>query len=261
MNNQSIDRGTSQLDSFTLNSDVKLKPYDQSTTITSALSWPQPREIESELLPVIPFSATLLPQCLSDFVLDEADRMPCSPDFVAATLVVALGSLIGSSCVVRPKSRDDTWLVTANLWGGIIGDPSSRKTPAISTVMKNIDRLERLETEKMDSQKAPYLANLAAYKAIENAIHTQMKKVATSDENLQKKETKMEAAKSNLAALLEPIQPSQRRFKSNDATVEKLGDLLVTNSAGLLVLRDELIGLLASWDKVSKVILPAINRI
>jgi hypothetical protein len=52
-----------------------------------------------------------------------------------------------------------------------------------------------------------------------------------------------------LATLKEPEEPYQRRFKTNDGTVEKLGDMLVTNPIGLLVLRDELIGLLASWDK------------
>ena len=59
----------------------------------------------------------------------------------------------------------------------------------------------------------------------------------------------MEAAKHDMAALQEPEEPYQRRFKTNDGTVEKLGDLLVTNPIGLLVLRDELIGLLSSWDK------------
>ena len=34
---------------------------------------------------------TLLPKTLCEFVLDEADRMPCSPDYVAAALIVALG--------------------------------------------------------------------------------------------------------------------------------------------------------------------------
>jgi hypothetical protein len=46
-----------------------------------------------------------------------------------------------------------------------------------------------------------------------------------------------------------PPAPIQRRYKSNDTTVEKLGELLRQNPAGMMVLRDELIGLLASWEK------------
>ena len=249
MDRKSIERGVSQLDNLTANNDIKLKICSPATNVPPASSWPHPKQIETKLLPVAIFSDSFLPKCLSDFVLDEAERMPCPPDFIAASLIVALGSIIGSSCAVKPKRRDDSWLVTANLWGGLIGDPSSKKSPAINVAMKNFDRLENLEAEKLDFQKASYVAELAAYKAQESAIHAQMKKVAASNGNPQKRGDQMEAAKSDLATLLEPISPSQRRFKSNDASVEKLGDLLVTNPSGLLVLRDELIGLLASWDK------------
>ena len=40
-----------------------------------------------------------------------------------------------------------------------------------------------------------------------------------------------------------------RRYKTNDSTVEKLGELLRENAAGLLVLRDELVGLIAAWER------------
>jgi hypothetical protein len=57
---------------------------------------------------------------------------------------------------------------------------------------------------------------------------------------------KMSAAIGDLQDLQAPEEPQERRFKSNDSTVEKLGDLLVHNPQGMLVFRDELIGLLAS---------------
>ena len=46
-----------------------------------------------------------------------------------------------------------------------------------------------------------------------------------------------------------PKPPIHRRYKSNDGTIEKLGELLCQNPNGLLILRDELVGLLASWEK------------
>ena len=53
-----------------------------------------------------------------------------------------------------------------------------------------------------------------------------------------------------LLAALEPAQePCRRRFKTNDTTVEKLGELLNENPRGILVFRDELTGLLSSWDR------------
>ena len=46
-----------------------------------------------------------------------------------------------------------------------------------------------------------------------------------------------------------PDAPTLRRYKTNDSTVEKLGELLRENPAGLLVLRDELVGLIATWER------------
>src|SRR5262249_35879776 len=46
-----------------------------------------------------------------------------------------------------------------------------------------------------------------------------------------------------------PAAATLRRYKSNDTTIEKLGELLRENPAGLLIVRDELVGLLASWDR------------
>ncbi|HPV79258.1 MAG TPA: hypothetical protein PLK64_05650, partial [Dermatophilaceae bacterium] len=68
---------------------------------SQARLWPEPGEIKTDL-PLAPaFDAkTLLPATLADFVLDEADRMPCSPDYIAAALIVCLGSVIGARCAI-----------------------------------------------------------------------------------------------------------------------------------------------------------------
>jgi hypothetical protein len=56
-------------------------------------AWPAPSEIKSDL-PVAPeFDANiLLPPRLAEFALDEADRMRCAPDFIAAPLIGCLGA-------------------------------------------------------------------------------------------------------------------------------------------------------------------------
>ncbi len=208
-------------------------------------AWPSPREIRTDLLPAPMFDAeALLPAPLADFVLDEADRMPCSPDYIAAALIVCLGSVIGARCAIKPKRRDD-WIVTPNLFGGIVGDPSSKKSPALGTVTRFLDRLEAKEAEKLEDTKKVFEAEKAAFEAHESAVKATMKKAASGKAD----HVRMNAAIADLQDLQAPEEPRERRFKTNDSTVEKLGDLLVHNPQGMLVYRDELIGLLASWEK------------
>ena len=90
--------------------------------------WPEPMPIQAALHPVPAFPAEiLLPEALRAWIMDEADRMPCPPDFIAAAALVAIGSIIGARCSIKPKSRDD-WLIVPNLWGGIVGPPSAKKS-------------------------------------------------------------------------------------------------------------------------------------
>jgi len=219
----------------------------QQTADTGA-PWPEPEPIEGALPSVPPLDPdALLPEVLRDFVLDEAGRMTCPADFVAAPLVVALGALIGARCAVKPKRLDD-WIVTPNLWGGVVGEPGSLKTPAIAAATRFLDRLEAREAGRLIDAGGAYRAELAAYRAREAAIQSRMKSAATGDKSDADSAASMDSAIGEMRELHAPDEPRQRRFKTNDATVEKLGDLLVTNPAGLLVQRDELTGLLASWE-------------
>jgi hypothetical protein len=208
-------------------------------------TWPEVRAITTELPAAPPFEAkVLLPDTLADFVLDEADRMPCAPDYIAAALLVCLGSAIGARCGIKPKRRDD-WIVTPNLYGGIVGDPSTKKSPALGVVTRFLDRLEAGEVEKLGQAIKVHEAELAAFEAHQAVVKAAMKRAASGKPDA----PKMEAAVADMQALQPPEAPQQRRFKSNDSTVAKLGDMLVHNPYGMLVYRDELIGLLASWDK------------
>ncbi|WP_342616575.1 YfjI family protein [Rhodoferax sp. GW822-FHT02A01] len=208
--------------------------------------WSEPEEIKSDLPLAPPFEAdALLPPILKDFVLDEADRMPCPPDSIASALLVVLGAVVGAKCGIKPKRRDD-WIVTPNLFGGVVGYPSSKKTPAMNVAMRFLDRLESKEAELLGEREKVYEAESAAYDAQQAAIKSSMKQAASGAKT---DGLKMSAAVADMQALMPPEKPHPRRFKSNDATVEKLADILSHNEFGILVLRDELIGLLSSWER------------
>ena len=219
---------------------------DAAAAVVVVIDWPEPTEIVSQLPAAPEFdAAVLLPKALADFVLDEADRMPCSPDYIAAALVVCLGSVIGAKTGLKPKRRDD-WIVVPNLWGGIVGDPSSKKSPALGTVTRFLDRLEAREAEKLVDATAIYEAEKAAFEAHQSAVKASMKKAAggAKPDGL-----RMAAAVSDLQGLQAPEEPHALRYKSNDSSIEKLGDILSRNPQGIMVFRDELTGLLASWER------------
>lgn len=115
-------------------------------------AWPEPLPIPCTLLPVEAFDNNLLPAVLRPWVADIANRMQCPPDFPAVGAMVALSSVIGRKVCIRPKRFDD-WQVVPNLWGAIVGRPGVMKSPALSEVMKPLDRLAiiagNLHTEAM----------------------------------------------------------------------------------------------------------------
>ena len=209
------------------------------TTPAEPSGWPEPTPLPNALPPVQAFDADLLPVALRGWVMDIAHRMQCPPDFPAVAALVALSSLIGARAVVQPKARDD-WQVVPNLWGAVVGRPGVKKSPALSETLKPLNRLQADEFE--------------LWQAAHDAWALDCKVMAMQDDANEKK-AKALAGKDPAAAraLLEPVdtpaEPTARRFIVNDATVEKLGELMQQNPWGTLSYRDELYGLLTGLDK------------
>ena len=208
--------------------------------------WPEPGPIVAELKPVPAFDAeTLLPDPLREWILDEAERMPCPPEFVAAAALVAMGSIIGARCAIRPKSQD-LWQVVPNLWGGIVGDPSAKKSPAWAAALAPLDKLIARASEAHQVEQEEFETDKLVFEARREDIEKRIKAAARKAANDNPEEIAQELRSHKEQA---PEEPVLRRYKTNDSTVEKLGELLRQNPAGLLVLRDELVGLVASWEK------------
>ena len=201
--------------------------------------WPDPTPLPDALPAVQAFDAELLPEALRGWVADIAHRMQCPPDFPASGTLVALSSLIGARAVVAPKARDD-WRVVPILWGLIVGRPGVMKSPALSEVLKPLHRLETTEREQWQAAHEAWELDCKVADMAAEANEKQARGLATKD-----------PAKAR--ALLEPVdtpaEPLARRYMVNDATVEKLGELLTVNQWGVLVYRDELHGLLCSMDR------------
>ncbi len=200
-----------------------------------------PAKLDVTLSDVQALTEDMLPVCLQQWIYDIAKRMNCPPDYIAVTAIVMLGSLIGTGCGIKPKQKDE-WLVVPNLWGGIVGNPSQLKSPAMQEGLKPLGRLEVEAQEIYRAQRKVYDQKAAATKAQMDAVKTAMTKKAKNGESLA-------AEMEEMAQINQDEEPKEKRYKTNDVTIEKLTELLKENPRGLLVFRDELIGLLASWDK------------
>jgi len=218
-------------------------------SVQASGEWPEIQPIKAELLPVDLLPFKLIPPAFRDWVKDVAERMQCPIDFVAAPMLVMAGAVIGAGCGMRPKKHDD-WTVVPNLWGGVIGRPSMLKTPAISEALKPLETLEAEAKQAYDGATKDHKAELEAYDAQKEALKADMRSVAkrkgsTNGHAL----PSMDSLKYDFAHIEEPKPPVWRRYKTNDATIEKMAALQAENPRGLLLFRDELVGLLATWDK------------
>lgn len=201
--------------------------------------WPEPEPLPDALPPVMAFDAALLPEALRGWVMDIAHRMQCPPDFPAVSALVAVSSLIGARVVVQPKERDD-WQVVPNLWGMTIGRPGVKKSPALSESLKPLNRLQVAEFELWQAAHGAWGLDCKITGMQDEANERKAKGLAGADPV---------AARRLLEPVDTPAEPTERRFIVNDATVEKLGEIMQKNPWGTLSYRDELYGLLIGLDK------------
>ena len=220
------------------------------TNANISQEWPEPEPLRNTLLDVTPLPICNIPEPYRDWIADVAERMQCPPDFIAVAAIVATAAIIGTGCGIKPKQKDD-WLVIPNLWGGIVGRPGMLKTPAVSEVMQLIKQLETEAKKSYDAAMTSYQADLELYKADREAIKTAMLTARKQALKSKSNNDALEALslKEHLQQSNEPQKPIWKRYKTNDATIEKLSELLTDNPRGLLLYRDELVGLLSSWDK------------
>jgi hypothetical protein len=204
-------------------------------------NWPDPEPIRNELRAVAPLRPEMIPEPLRACLADIAHRMQCPIDFVASASICMVSGVIGAGCTIRPKERDN-WAVVPNLWGGMIARPGMKKSPAIEEAFRPLRRLEVEAREQHEANESSYEAEKAAFESQRKAIKAEMDKRAAKGGDI-------EEIKEHYASLKPLVCPKRKRFLTNDATIEKAHELMAQNPRGLTILRDELVGLLVTWDR------------
>ena len=117
-------------------------------------------------------------------------------------------------------------------------------------ISKSLGRLEVEETERHGKVQAEWMSEKQALTVQKGIIKDEYKK-ALKDERKDKLEPKDSVELlEELNGLNDNPSPSERRYKVNDCSIEKMVELLAKNAPrGLLYYRDELIGLFKKMDK------------
>ncbi|NDD93354.1 DUF3987 domain-containing protein, partial [bacterium] len=186
-----------------------------------------PQKLPAALHPVPALNPDHLPIALRDAVNDLATRLHCPSDYLAVAMLSAAGSVVGNKIGIFPYANDESWQVYPALWGGIVGDPGSKKTPSLQQAHAPLHHLENQASQK-------YAQDMLVFEQAK-AQHEQAMKTWSS-------------TKGSMPPPPPPTEPKRERFVVHDSTYQALGVILADNPRGVLALADELSGLLQSLD-------------
>lgn len=173
-----------------------------------------------------PFPIDAMPEPIRSFVDAGALAIGCDPSYLALPLLTAIAAAIGNTHRLELKRG---WSVPPIIWGAIVGESGTAKTPAFRLVMRPIRERQRKALEQHNEVVKQYEAKLAQWEK----NMTNWKRV--------KNPTAVPPTK--------PEPPLCERFIVSDTTVEALAPILLTNPRGLLLARDEMAGWIGSFDR------------
>jgi len=172
------------------------------------------------------FPIEALPEPTRNFVVAGSKAIGCDPCYVALPQLIVLASAIGNTRRLRLKS---SWSAPPILWGAIVGDSGTAKSPAFALVMRPVQQYQQKAIKRYANAVKSYEVELVRY---EKAL-SQWKRDGDSSD----------------APPENPVAPQPERFIVSDTTVEAIVPVLLANPRGVLMSRDELSGFFGSLDR------------
>lgn len=208
-------------------------------------SWGPIKKLEKSKSSLIPLRKEHLPSSIEPWINDICERMQVPLEFVAIPSILAISTLVGRKLAIKPMEHDN-WTVIPNLWGLLVADPGSMKSAAMQHAFAPLNELEK-EARKEFQQECKEFAKQQKNLALEIDALKQAIKLDWGQGLGQDIKNKQE----RLKQLSEPEseQPKEKRYKTNDPTIEKLALIMQDNPQGVLLLRDEISGWLESLSK------------
>jgi Protein of unknown function (DUF3987) len=159
-----------------------------------------------------PLPTGLLPEAIEKFAFAQAELMGCDPAGIAMGALTVCAAAIPDEINLRVKQHDPRWRESTRLWTGLVGPPSTMKSPVM---LRTIEPLKRIDNRAL----ARYMEAMAAYE--------------------------------KLAAEQRSEKPKLARIMLGDTTPEAAQLVLQDNPNGVMLFRDELSGWFGSMDKYS----------
>jgi hypothetical protein len=210
-----------------------------------AEEWTTPVSIQP--IKVAPMLPEMLPEAIREYACDVAHRKNVPLDFPATALICFIGNAMGRKFSIQPKDNDYTWKEFPNLWGMIIADPSSRKSPALREVDKFVKELEGKHNEKNERAVRQFKVKCDNIKLQKKQLEKDY--IVALKSGKQHEIDNVELKQIQLEKQLDSLKPKKRQYLVNDATVEKLCQILENNPFGVMMYRDELPGFLKVFKK------------
>lgn len=201
----------------------------------ASLPLPDMSILDMRQLPAPAFPLSLLEQW-QGVVETAAEAKGASVDYVACALLTAAASAIGNARFVSPW---EGWDEPCCLWMGLIGNPSSNKTPALSVVTAPMKAIETQLARGYQKELLRWEAQKAAAKLHEEKWQNEVVQAVKFGR----------APPDKPERAVQPPMPQRPRLVLNDATVEKIPEVLEGDPRGFLYLRDELSGWLGGMDR------------
>jgi hypothetical protein len=160
--------------------------------------------------PALPIG--LLPAAIEQFAIEESELMGADCGGLALGALAVCAAALPDHTLLQVKKHDPNWLEAARLWVGLIGNPSTKKTPIILRAAKPLKRIDA-------DMWREYLAAKEVYDSLSNEERKRAER------------------------------PKQKRLRIEDTTIEAAQEVLKHSPGGVLCLQDELSGWFGAMDK------------
>ena len=226
---------------------AKNRKYERGWILKKGvLPWGMPKVLPHARQPLPLLGEEMILESIREWLLDQCERKGLTLEFGFVSFLCLASTLIGRKVGIHPKRLDD-WLVICNLWGVLVGLPSSMKSPALKLASERLARLQKEATKAF--QDALSVLNTKRKKLefdigmLEEDAKKAYRKPDTGDYNAILDQKLLKEAE------LESLKITQKRYWTNSASMAKLLDLFIENPSGMMWWRDELSGLLKDLER------------